>query len=54
MIEIIGIIGLLLVLMAVCVAGVFVLALIGAGLAEQEGYRPSEREGGTHADTEGI
>ena len=38
MIEIIGIIGLLLVLMAVCVAGVFVLALIGAGLAEQEGY----------------
>ncbi len=34
--------------------GLFVLAMIGAGIAEQEGYRPSEREGGTHADTEGI
>ena len=45
MIEIIGIIGLLLVLMAVCVAGVFILALIGAGLAEQEGYTTKKQEG---------
>ncbi len=42
------IVGVILLALLCVIFGIFILclALIGAGIAEQKGYRPSEREGG--------